>query len=166
MTQRQGKLLDKHRVHTTPTSGARALRNNREMAQQLRRRWGANRGVASGYNKSGINNINAQHPPQTGTQGTRRGLYYGPQSTDGRGSNPRNPGHAAAMASNQPTQINTPLQALTGTKSAWGEAFSNSLGTRDIRAHPSSGSTTIKLRIEMLKTTPTETMEILLHSSH
>ena len=133
------------------------------MAPSHHRRWGAGRGAASGQNKSGNNNINAQINPQSGTQGTGNGSYYGPQSTGrGRGSGPRNPGHAAAMASNQLPQGNTPLQSLTGIRPAWGEMSQLSSGTNDKRAQTAVGTSTTAPRVEMLKTTPTESMNTLL----
>lgn len=129
------------------------------MAQQRRQRWGANTGSASG--KSGYN-VNMQPANRIGTEGTERGSYYGPPvSGRGRGSGPRNPGHAAAMASNQLPQGNTPLQALTGMRSAGGDVHRNSLGTQDTRAQDTE-TTTITPRLEMAKTAPTESIEMLL----
>ena len=118
------------------------------MPQHHQKRWGAPRSAASGYTNSRDNKRTNHQAPSSGTSGAGRGSYYGPQPTgQGRGSGPRNPGHAAAIASRQPPRGNTPLQALTGIRSGGGDESNHQSGIH--------GTT----NYEMQKTIPTESME-------
>ena len=74
------------------------------MTQGRRMRWGTTPGQAHGSKQTGNNYAN--HRLASGTSGTEMGGYYRPAAAGrgaGRGgaNGPRNPGHAAAIASNQ-----------------------------------------------------------------
>ena len=138
------------------------------MTQGRRMRWGTTPGQAHGSKQTGNNYAN--HRLALGTSGTEMGGYYRPAAAGrgaGRGgaNGPRNPGHAAAIASNQRDHAGTQLVPLSGQRSTRGETTSSATN-QEPRDHTISGTHTGGLRLEMQKVIPSEAIENMLRRLH
>jgi hypothetical protein len=148
----------------------RAGRNNGEMTQNRRKRWGNNPGPAAGLQQTGNNYDSNRSWASTGTSGTETGWYYRPAAAGrgaGRGAGrvgangPRNLGHAAAIASNQQHHIDAQLVPLSGQRFTRGETTSLA-NNNEPRDKNNSGDIAGGIRLEMQKSIPSEVMERML----